>query len=105
MKTKKSSPDDILDEIHAIRRRINQEIAGMTPQEEIAYFHAKTAPIIKQYGMRSADSRKLGDYTEWHENAADTLRIAEFNEKALAYQKQLSASEKPISRPAPAQNL
>ena len=40
------------DELDAIRLSIYEEIKDMTPEEEIAYFHEHTAPIIQEFHIR-----------------------------------------------------
>jgi hypothetical protein len=44
-------PDTILDEIHAIRERIEERTKGMTPSERTAYFNGRGEIAAKKYGF------------------------------------------------------
>ena len=44
--------DTFEDELDAIRFSIGEEIKGMTPEEEVAYFHAQTEPVLKEFGIK-----------------------------------------------------
>ena len=45
-------PDTILDEIHVIRRRIDERTKGMTVSERTAYFNERGEVTAKKYGFR-----------------------------------------------------
>jgi len=47
--------DTFEDELDDIRLRIYEEIKDMTPEEEIVYIKMKTAPVMKEFGIRTAD--------------------------------------------------
>ncbi|MBQ3645339.1 MAG: hypothetical protein IJM82_00130 [Synergistaceae bacterium] len=44
--------DDFEDELDAIRLALYEEIKDMTPEEQVAYIHEQTAPIIKELGLK-----------------------------------------------------
>jgi len=44
-------PDTILDEIHAIRRKIDEETKGMTNAETTAHFNKRGREAAKKYGF------------------------------------------------------
>ena len=45
-------PDTILDEIHAIRRKIDEKTKGMTPAERTAYFNQRGEIAAMKYGFK-----------------------------------------------------
>ena len=45
-------PDTILDEVHAIRRKIEERTKGMTPSERTAYFNQAGAAAAQKYGFK-----------------------------------------------------
>jgi len=45
-------PDTILDEVHAIRRKIEDETKGMTATEITAYYNRAGEAAAKKYGFR-----------------------------------------------------
>ena len=45
-------PDTILDEIHAIRRKIDEKTKGMTISERTAYFNQRGEIAAKKYGFK-----------------------------------------------------
>ncbi|MDR0197722.1 MAG: hypothetical protein LBI36_05835 [Oscillospiraceae bacterium] len=47
-------PDIILDEVHAIRDRIEKETKGMTPAERTAYFNERGKIAARKYGFKIA---------------------------------------------------
>jgi hypothetical protein len=49
-------PDTILDEVHEIRRRINERTKDMTPSERTAYFNRRGEEAAKKYGFKIATS-------------------------------------------------
>jgi len=51
-------PDTILDEIHAIRRKIEEETKDMTSAERTAYFNRVGEAAAKKYGFRRVASAK-----------------------------------------------
>ena len=51
-------PDTILDEIHAIRRRIDEKTKNMTASERTAYFNERGKAAAKRYGFKIIDSAK-----------------------------------------------
>jgi hypothetical protein len=48
----KSEPFFGVDEIHAIRRQIYEEIKGMTIDEQVTYFNQCGEDIAKEYGLK-----------------------------------------------------
>ena len=52
-------PDTILDEIHAIRSKIEERTRNMTPSEQTAYFNQRGEAIAKKYGFRIVSSTKI----------------------------------------------
>ncbi|MBR0256710.1 MAG: hypothetical protein IJQ58_03150 [Synergistaceae bacterium] len=54
--------DPIEAEVYAIRRQIDEEIKGMTPEEVTAYFMRETEGITKQFHMKTSRLKpaKLG---------------------------------------------
>jgi len=46
------NPDTILDEIHAIRRNIEEKTKNMTPTEQTAYFNQRGEAAAKKYGFK-----------------------------------------------------
>jgi hypothetical protein len=53
--------DTFEDELDAIRLAIYEEIKDMTPEEEIAYFKAQTAPIYEQYNIRRVSEAEASE--------------------------------------------
>jgi hypothetical protein len=51
-------PDTILDEVHAIRRRIEERTKGMTPSERTAYFNQRGEATAKKYGFKIVANAK-----------------------------------------------
>jgi hypothetical protein len=49
----KESNDDLLDQIHATRAKIYEEIKDMTASERATYINAKGAEIEKKYGIKA----------------------------------------------------
>jgi len=45
-------PDTILDEIHAIRRKIEETTKGMTVSERTAYFNRTGEAVARKYGLK-----------------------------------------------------
>ena len=54
--------DTLEDELDAIRLQIYEEIKDMTPEEHVAYFRARTDPIIKQYNMKISTLKPVKPY-------------------------------------------
>ena len=52
-------PDTILDEIHATRRKIEEETKGMTSAEVTAYFNRAGEDASKKYGFRRIASTQV----------------------------------------------
>ena len=59
-------PDTILDEVHAIRRRIDERTKGMTASERTAYFNQRGEAAAKNMGLsvlpaqrKNADQRRV----------------------------------------------
>jgi hypothetical protein len=44
-------PDTILDEIHATRRKIDEQTQGMTAAERTAYFNQVGEDVAHRYGL------------------------------------------------------
>jgi len=51
-------PDTILDEIHEIRRKIEEETKYMSSSEQTAYFNRSGEDAAKKYGFRRIASAK-----------------------------------------------
>jgi len=51
-------PDTILDEVHAIRRKIEERTKDMTPSEQTAYFNRVGEAAAKKYGFRRVANAK-----------------------------------------------
>jgi hypothetical protein len=51
-------PDTILDEIHAIRRKIGERTKDMTTTERTAYFNQSGEAAAKKYGFKIVASAK-----------------------------------------------
>jgi len=51
-------PDTILDEIHATRRRIDEQTKNMTSKERTAYFNQSGNETAKKYGFKIAETAK-----------------------------------------------
>jgi hypothetical protein len=49
-------PDTILDEIHTIRRRIDDKTIDMTPSERTVFFNKYGEEAAKKYGFRRVAS-------------------------------------------------
>ena len=43
------------DELDEIRIKLYEETKDMTPEEHVAYIKALSAPILKEYGLRTAN--------------------------------------------------
>ena len=53
-----AKPDTILDEVHAIRRKIEAETKNMTVSERTAYFNQSGETIAQKYGFKRVTSAK-----------------------------------------------
>ena len=51
-------PDTILDEIHAIRRKIDERTKDMTASERTAYFNQTGEAVARKYGLRRVITAK-----------------------------------------------
>ena len=51
-------PDTILDEVHAIRRKIEEKTKDMTTSERTAYFNQRAEAVAKRHGFRIVRSAK-----------------------------------------------
>jgi hypothetical protein len=47
------------EEVDAIRDRIWEEIKDMTPEERCAYIDQKTAPVIKEFGIKVTSPTRI----------------------------------------------
>jgi hypothetical protein len=56
--------DTFEDELDAIRIKLYEETKDMTPEEEIAYLRAKTAPIHEKYHIRTVSEIKKDELVE-----------------------------------------
>ena len=57
-------PDTILDEIHAIRRKIDERTRNMTVSERTAYFNQTGEAVARKYGLkRVASAKEMNDVT------------------------------------------
>ena len=50
--------DTFEDELDAIRLAMSEEMKDMTPEEEVAYIKALSAPVLKEFGLRTVDHVK-----------------------------------------------
>ena len=48
----------IEDELNAIRIELYEKTKGMTPDEEVTYLKLLSAPILKEFGIRTVDQVK-----------------------------------------------
>ena len=53
-------PDTILDEIHATRRKIEENTKGMTRSERTAYFNRAGEEAARKYGFKRIGKTKGG---------------------------------------------
>ena len=51
-------PDTILNDIHEIRRRIDEKTKDMTPAERTAYFNQRAEIAAQKYGFKVVSSAK-----------------------------------------------
>ena len=51
-------PDTILDEIHATRRKIYEEVKDMTTAQRVEYFNSRGEAAAKKYGFKRIASAK-----------------------------------------------
>jgi hypothetical protein len=51
-------PDTILDEIHAIRRKIDEKTRGMTAAERTAYFNQRGEAAAQKYSFKIITTAK-----------------------------------------------
>ena len=51
-------PDTILDEVHAIRRKIEEHTKDMTASERTAYFNRVGEAVAKKYGFKRVVNAK-----------------------------------------------
>ena len=51
-------PDTILDEIHAIRRKIDEKTKDLSASERTVYFNQRGEAAAKKYGFKIAASAK-----------------------------------------------
>ena len=51
--------DSLEEELNTIRLQLYEEIKDMTPEEKVAYIHAKTAPIIRRYGLKMSNRKPI----------------------------------------------
>ncbi len=51
-------PDTILDEIHEIRRKIDERTKNMTTSEQTAYFNERGKIAAQKYGFKVIDDAK-----------------------------------------------
>jgi hypothetical protein len=56
-------PDTILDEVHAIRRRIDEETKDMSTSEMTAYFNVTGERLAKQYGFKRVTADEVRGYS------------------------------------------
>jgi hypothetical protein len=57
-------PDTILDEIHAIRHRIDERTKDMTASERTAYFNQRGETAAKKYGFKIVASAKENNVSQ-----------------------------------------
>lgn len=57
----KAAEKAIIDEIHAIRAQIWEEIKDMTSAERIEHMRRKTAPIMAEYGLKYATPETIAE--------------------------------------------
>ena len=57
MNNRTSNP--IEDELDVVRLKIYERIKDMTPEEEVAYFRAQNAPIIRQFNLKMSPLKPM----------------------------------------------
>ena len=56
--------DTFKEELDEIRVNLYEEIKDMTPEEHMAYIKTITAPILKEYGLRTINQIKADEQME-----------------------------------------
>ncbi len=51
--------DMLEDELDAIRLRLYERTKGMTPEEEVAYLKARSAPLYKEFNIRRSSLKPV----------------------------------------------
>ena len=54
--TTMKNEDNTMRELHQIRLKIYEQIKDMTPEEETAWYKMRTEPIMKEFGIKYAES-------------------------------------------------
>ena len=49
----------IEDELNAVRIELYEKTKGMTPDEEVTYLKSLSAPILKEFGIRTVNETKV----------------------------------------------
>jgi hypothetical protein len=52
------------DELDEIRVKLYEEIKDMTAEEHVAYIKAITAPVLKEYGLKTVSQMKAEEQLE-----------------------------------------
>ena len=53
--------DTFQEELDEIRVKLYEEVKDMTPEEHVAYIKTLTAPILKEYGLRTVNQIKADE--------------------------------------------
>ena len=53
------SKNTIEDELNAVRIDLYEKTKGMTPDEEVTYLKSLSAPILKEFGIRTVNETKV----------------------------------------------
>ena len=56
-------PDTILDEIHAIRRKLYEATKDMSTTERTAYFNATGERLAREYGLQRVSVEDVSGYS------------------------------------------
>lgn len=51
----KAAEKAVIDEIHAIRAKLWEEIKDMTPEEHVEHVRRRTAPVMARYDWKDAE--------------------------------------------------
>jgi hypothetical protein len=55
------NPNTIENELNKTRERLYEETKNMTTEEHVKYINSLTAPIIKQYGLKTLNRIKADE--------------------------------------------
>jgi hypothetical protein len=52
------SRNTIEDELNAVRIDLYEKTKGMTPKEEVSYLKSLSAPVLKEFGIRTVNEAR-----------------------------------------------